>query len=155
MVVCRLVDGVANGRDVVGDKRTFVWSYFELLSGGRVDDALNLLNDAGTWWNLIDRVAVPMPEYKQRIVVAAGSLPMTFTLHAAYETGDTVILEAESVATMPDGSTYNNCYCYVVTTFGDSILHVRVYPDTNVIVEMRSKMPTMREAFEQSERAEP
>lgn len=99
----------------MGDKRTFVWSYFELLSSGRV---------------------------------AADQLPMAFTLRAAYEVGDTVVLEAESVATMPDGSAYRNWYCYVVTTFGDCILHVRVYPDTNVVVNLRAKMPTMREAFD-------
>jgi ketosteroid isomerase-like protein len=132
----------------VGDRRILVWSYFELLSSGRLDEALCLLNDSGSWWNLIDRVAVPMREFKARIVVAARQLPMTFTLHGAYEAGDTVVIECESVATLPDGSSYNNRYCYVITMFGDTMLHVRVYHDTKVAANMQALMPTMREAFD-------
>jgi ketosteroid isomerase-like protein len=106
------------------------WSFFVTLNERRIDDAMAMLDDAGTWWNVGPRTAVPMPTFKLSGAAIMRLMPMQFTLHHAIEQGNTVLLEAESESPRPGGGTYNNRYCYVIELSGGRILHVREYPDT-------------------------
>jgi ketosteroid isomerase-like protein len=129
--------------------KEIAWSYFERLSEGDVDGALALLNDTGTWWNLRERVVVPIRDMKPKIAAAMEQLPLRFTLRSAVEAGDVVVIEVDSVATMPTGDLYANQYCYIITVWGDGIMHLRAYPDTERAADMHQAMPSMRDLFEE------
>jgi uncharacterized protein len=120
----------------VSDNKAIAWSWFEALNARRIDAAMALLEDAGSWWNVGPRVAVPMPTFKQSAAAILGLMPMRFSLHGAIGEGDTVLLEVESRSPKPDGGTYNNRYCYVMELRDGRILHVREYPDTKYAAEM-------------------
>jgi len=106
------------------------WRYFELISEGRIDEALDQLHDAGTFWSNRRRKLTPTPVMKGFIRDVLREVPMRFTLTNAMEDGRYAILELESHATRTDGKVYGNVYCLVITIFGGKILHVREYIDT-------------------------
>jgi len=106
------------------------WSYFHLQGQGRMEDALELLHDGGTFWNVRTLESTTVPDMKTYIRKVFDKVPMTFTLHNAFEDGDHAILEMESHATRSDGETYNNRYCFVIKIFEGKILHLREYLNT-------------------------
>ena len=110
--------------------KDIAWSWFEHLNARRIDAAMGMLDDAGSWWNVGPRTAVPMPDFKQSAREILELMPMRFTLHSAIEEDGRVLLEIESRSPRPDGGEYNNRYCYVFELAGSRILHVREYPDT-------------------------
>lgn len=116
------------------------WSFFDLMSQGRIEDAVAVLDDEGTFWEVMTRDTVRMPDHK---VALAGSLkivPMTFTQHSLLELGEQVVIEVESSADLEDGSIYNNLYCFILTIRGDKILHVREYMDTAHVLNLPKAM---------------
>jgi ketosteroid isomerase-like protein len=122
-------DGLSANRDVA-------WAYFERLNEGRMDDALALLGDDGTWWNSLQRATTPMPRVKAATPEVLRIVPMQFTLLASVEEGDVVCLEIESHATTPDGRPYNNVYCYLMTVRDGKIVRVREHADTHHALEV-------------------
>jgi ketosteroid isomerase-like protein len=107
------------------------WSYWALISQGKIPEALAQLDDEGTFWLNRTRQAVPMSSMKAVVGELLARMPgITFTLHGVLVDGNRVALEFESHATLPDGTPYNNVYCVIVTVRGDAILHVREYGDT-------------------------
>jgi ketosteroid isomerase-like protein len=106
------------------------WAFFDRLGRGRIDEALGLLDDEGTWWHVRGRVAYPMRLHKQRLARAWSIVPLEFTLHRAVEDGDVVVLEIASHAELPGGGDYDNRYCYVITVADGRLRHVREYSDT-------------------------
>ena len=111
-------------------------SFFDLLNKGRIDDAMAVLDDAGSWWNVGPRTAVPMTTFKLSGTEIMTIMPMRFVLHGVIAEDDIVLLEVESVSPRPGGGTYNNRYCYVMVVRDGRILHVREYPDTKYAAEM-------------------
>ena len=111
-------------------------SFFDLLNESRVEDAMAVLDDAGSWWNVGPRTAVPMTSFKQSGTEIMKIMPMRFTLHGVIAEDDTALLEVESTSPKPGGGTYNNRYCYVMVVRDSRILHVREYPDTKYAAEM-------------------
>ena len=126
---------MADGSGLPSSK-AIAWSFFELLNDGRIDDAMALLDNDGSWWNVGPRTSVPMTTFKASGAAIMRMMPMHFVFHGAIAEGDTVLLEVESVSPKPDGGTYNNRYCYVVVVRGGCLLHVREYPDTKYAAEM-------------------
>jgi ketosteroid isomerase-like protein len=120
----------------VGQNRDVAWAYFQLLNEDRMDDALALLSDDGTWWNSIQRTSTPMPRVKAGTREVLRIVPMQFTLLTALEDGDLVCLEIESHATTPAGQPYNNVYCYIMTVRDGTIVHVREHADTHHALEV-------------------
>jgi ketosteroid isomerase-like protein len=112
------------------------WSFFELESQGRLEEALELLGEDGTWWNVRTRQAVPMSEMKASIPKFLAQVPIRFDLHNAMADGDRVILEMESHAVRADGKEYNNVYCFVITVSGGKIQHAREYLDPRASQEL-------------------
>lgn len=121
--------GVASVKDVAR-------SFFDLLNAGRIDDAMAVLDDTGSWWNVGPRTAVPMTTFKMSGREIMRMMPMRFVLHGLIAEDETVLIEAESISPKPDGGTYNNRYCYVLVVRDSRILHVREYPDTKYAAEM-------------------
>ena len=108
------------------------WRYWELLGEGRIDEALDMVSDSGTWWLLRHRSLHPVPEMKKYIRQVVETVPAQFFLHSAIEDGDNVMLEVESIGRQPDGAVWNNRFCFLVTMWGDKILHVKEYSDTQM-----------------------
>jgi uncharacterized protein len=108
------------------------WSFFERLGEGRIDDALALLDDGGTWWHVRTRRAYPMCDHKRMLARAWSIVPLRFSLDRAFtdSDGDIVVLELASHAELPGGGEYANRYCYVITLVGGRLRHVREYSDT-------------------------
>ena len=121
--------------------KEIAWAHWRLLNEGKLEESLEPLNDAGTWWNLSRREATPMLDFKTRIRRALGLIPIHFTLHTAIEEGDRVLMELESHATLPDGSLYNNVYCFLLTIWDDSVLHVREYYDSKRLDALLAALP--------------
>jgi len=112
------------------------WSYFELLNEGRVEEALALLDDAGSWWNTLNRKSTTMQKMKAATRKIAPLVPFKFTLHHALQDGDTVALDLESHATLPTGKLYNNVYAYIFTMQDGKILSCREHADTKHAAEV-------------------
>jgi ketosteroid isomerase-like protein len=126
-----------------GEKMTksdVAWSYFDLCGQGRIDEALALLDDSGTFWDVLTRDSVPMPRHKDAVRPALGIVPLRFELLSTIEAGDQVVLEVESHASLPDGDTYNNLYCFLITVRDGKILHVREYNDTHHVLNLPRSM---------------
>jgi ketosteroid isomerase-like protein len=112
------------------------WSYFELFNQGRIEEALALLDDAGSWWNTLNRKTTTMQKMKAATRQIAPLVPFKFTLHHALQDGDMVALDLESHATLPNGKVYNNVYAYIFTIRNGKILHCREHADTKHAAEV-------------------
>lgn len=112
------------------------WSYFYLQHQGKMEEALDLLHEGGTFWNVRTRAYTPVPVQKDYIRKVFDKVPMKFTLVDAFEDGDTAILELESHAIRSDGKEYNNVYAFVIKIFEGKLLHVREYQNTGIAEEM-------------------
>lgn len=115
---------------------SLAWSYFRLLTEGQLEEALALLDDSGSLWGFPPRPIRSLKDMKVGVRALWSEMPMRFTLHSEYISGDRVFLEMESHATRPDGEPYNNWYCYIVVVQGDKIVHMREYMDTIRAKEM-------------------
>lgn len=109
------------------------WRPWRLLSEGRREEALALLDDAGIWWEMATRTAHPMTTMKGFLDETFGMFPMTFRLVGSVVEADNVVLMVESNADLPDGVVYNNVYAFVNTLHPSAnlISHVREYVDTH------------------------
>jgi ketosteroid isomerase-like protein len=114
----------------MGENSSLVWQYFELLNDRRYDESHALLNDAGTWWSIGTRNRVPMAVQKEAFAATMGMLSIHFTLLDWMESGDDVLLELEGTADLPGGGKYEQVYCFKVTVWERTLLHVREYADT-------------------------
>ncbi len=119
--------------------KEIAWSYFELVSEGRISEAQALLHDAGTLWSSGPRKAIPMRTQKATAAEILKAVPMRFTLLDAIAEGDKVVLELESHAKTEDGEDYNNIYAFIMTIFQGKILHIREHADTRHSMEKLPK----------------
>lgn len=121
----------------MSDIASIAWAFWERMSRGETDKAVELLDDEGTWWtaNHDARFERPMIEMKQFFKAIGERVPMTFKLHHALVSGDRAALEIESHAETDKGR-YNNCYCMVVTVRDGRIVRVHEYVDTKHAYEV-------------------
>jgi ketosteroid isomerase-like protein len=118
-----------------------VTTYFNSISSGDVDRALDLLDDEGTWWSNQRRTDVPMRDFKPGSGATLKIMPFKFKIHSMVAVDDQVIAETESFATRPNGNPYNNVYCFIFTLDDGRIVRVREYADT---VEAADLPPEIR-----------
>ena len=116
--------------------KEIAWSYFEYFNEGKIEDALALLEDSGTWWNTLNRKSTSIAKVKEATRKIAPLVPFKFTLHYALQEGDMVALDIESHATLPTGVVYNNVYVYIFTMSNGRILHCREHADTKHTAEV-------------------
>jgi len=114
----------------VSSHASVVWSYFDLSNQAKFSESQDLLHDAGTWWSIGTRIAIPMAQQKMAFAATRGILSVHFTLIDAVEDGDKVVLELESRGEIPGGGIYENAYLFKVKVWEGSLLHVREYADT-------------------------
>lgn len=116
--------------------KEIAWSYFELLNDHRIEDALQVLHDEGSFWSLRTRLSTPTPQQKDYIRAVLDDAPMQFTLHNAIEDGDQIALEMSSHAEMADGFVYEQLYCFVISIRDGKIFELREYLDTRLAQEL-------------------
>jgi ketosteroid isomerase-like protein len=120
----------------VASSSEIAWSYFSLLNDGRFEEALELLDDNGTQWGLLKKEDVPLSQLKVGLRNLWEKVPMRFTRHSALDIGEHAVLELESNATRPDGKSYNNRYCFVISIANSKIVRMHEYGDTLLGREM-------------------
>lgn len=127
----------------MASKTEIAWSYFEHLTNGELDAAAALLDDEGTWWTCGSRDTKPMAVHKELFPKAMAMVPFRFTLRQAVAEGDTVVLELESHAVMPDGEPYDNVYSFIITMRGDLLSEVREYSDSLYVSQRAPAMKAL------------
>lgn len=117
------------------------WSYWELISEGKVDEALELLDDRGTFWFNRTRRTVPMPQMKTLIrELLESEIPnVVFELRNAFSSGNRVLLEMDGRISRADREDFHNVYCVVVTLESGKLMHVREHGDTRYGEEQGAK----------------
>jgi ketosteroid isomerase-like protein len=115
------------------DTEKLAWSFWDHISANRLDDALALLDDEGTWWPASLRAEVPMRQMKKALREIYEIVPMTFDHIDTIVEGSQVAAMAESHAELPGGGKYNNVYTFVMTLHPerDVITGIREYADTH------------------------
>ena len=116
--------------------KEIAWSYFDYFNQGKIEEALALLDDSGSWWNTLNRKSTTILKMKDATRKIAPLVPFRFTLHHALQDGDMVALDIESHAILPNGAIYNNVYVYIFTVSGGRILHCREHADTKHAAEV-------------------
>jgi ketosteroid isomerase-like protein len=112
------------------------WSYFDLMSQDRLDEAFDVLNPDGTIWELATRQTRTLRENSTMARELWKKVPMRFTLRNAYDAGPHAILEVESHATRADGGSYENMYCFVMEIRDGKIVDIHSYADARAAHEM-------------------
>ena len=120
----------------MASNKDIAWGYFQTLNEGRMEDAIEMLHDDGSFWNLRTRSSTPTRKQKEYIRGVMGDVPMQFTLHNAFEEGDQVVLELSSHGEMEDGWVYENRYCFVISVRDGKVFELREYLDTKIATEM-------------------
>lgn len=118
------------------ESEALAWRTWQLVGEGRVADGLDILDDAGTWWDMATRADGPMARMKALPAEAFVLVPIEFTLVGSIVEDCRVALMVESFAELPDGGKYNNVYTFITTLPDkDVIVTVREYADRLVRTE--------------------
>jgi ketosteroid isomerase-like protein len=119
-------------------------AFFAALRERRFDDALDLLDDAGTHWG----GSFPYREHslagfkaKLRMVEQGiHDTPMDFVVMDYLGDGDRVVLELRNEGKLGDGRPYEMAYCFILQVRGGRIVSVREYADTAYNRVMRPEL---------------
>jgi uncharacterized protein len=119
-----------------------VQEIMDAMSQGRVGALLDAMAEDITWrWMGVDKWSRTF-EGKQTVVdkVFGGATDSLGTsssveVHDIHADGDCVVVEHSGRNELPDGSRYDNNYCWVFRFEGDSILEVREYMDTQLVTD--------------------
>ena len=107
--------------------------WFNALSEQRYDDAWALMSDDSEYWVLRQRASVPIEQFAPLFIghmertFADG---MRFTPDELTAEDDRVSATADGVATMLDGTAFDNKYHFLFTVREGGIALVREYGDT-------------------------
>lgn len=119
------------------------WSYFDHLNEGRVEDAIAVLDPAGTWWTCGSRRERTMAEHIELFPSVLQVVPMRYELLRGHDAGDVAVLEMSSHADLSGGRRFNNVYAFVVTVREQRLRHVREYNDTAHLLEVAPDIKAM------------
>jgi ketosteroid isomerase-like protein len=112
--------------------RSVVTAFWDLVSGGRFDDARALVDPEGEWWTLGRRAARPcwvvvdvLQDLHQR-----SSDGLVFTVGTVTAESDRVAIELAGHAQLPDRGAYDNLYYFLFRLRRGVIREVWEYYDT-------------------------
>ena len=123
--------------DVEANKR-LVSRFFEVLSAGRMDEALGMIADDCTWWIAGKAETLPLRGNLNKARIAKlfhfmnGALeaPLQMRVVSMIGEGDELAVESESLAHLKNGRTYHQQYHFRFTIRAGKIAAVREYLDT-------------------------
>jgi len=115
--------------------KQIVRSFFEMLSAGRLQDALLLLSEDATWLipgRLEISGLMTKSQFSDLLKQMWGSMAEGYRITPKGITaeGNRVAIETEGYGKLPDGRVYNNRYHLLFEIRGDKIVAVREYADT-------------------------
>jgi uncharacterized protein len=125
-----------------------VWSFYAILRDRRFDEALELLDENGTYFPAAggpDYEEWPLSAWKARLsLLEEGVLttPTGFVLVHAVTEGDWVYLEMKNNGELPDGTPYRQIYSVLHHVKDGKIDVVRQYCDTAYAHQLRPDMGT-------------
>lgn len=124
---------------------SLITEYFELMSAGEVDRSLAFFDDSAVWWSNVQRVEIPIKEFKKFSKQAQERMPARFEIRDIWGKDDVVVAECESFATRFDGTPYHNVYCFLFTVSGSKIVSGKMYADTREMADLPSDMTVLHE----------
>ncbi|MGH8014401.1 MAG: nuclear transport factor 2 family protein [Candidatus Binataceae bacterium] len=117
------------------DNKRIVMGLFENMNAGKADAVMGALADSATWW-----VAGNFPLSGTKTKAQFGELiaglgsqldgALKLTPSGVTAEGDRVAVEAESMAKLKNGRTYNNKYHFLFVVRNSKIQEVKEYMDT-------------------------
>ncbi|MGD0074015.1 MAG: nuclear transport factor 2 family protein [Candidatus Binataceae bacterium] len=115
--------------------KKMVLSFFEKFSANKMDEALAMLADTGTWWIAGTFPLSGTKTKKEFAELLAGVLPVMpggikLTAKSMIAEGDKVAVEATSYGKHVNGKVYSNQYHFVFEFRDGKIQAVREYLDT-------------------------
>lgn len=118
--------------------KALVARFFDLLSAGRMDEALAMIADDCTWWIAGKAQTLPLrgnlgkPRIAKLFHFMDGALqaPLQMRIKGMIAEGSELAVEAESLGQLKNGRTYNQEYHFRFTIRAGKIAAVREYLDT-------------------------
>ena len=120
------------------ENKAMVLSFFENLSAGRLDAALDLMDDDAVWWVSGDREYIPLAgtyrkdELVGMVTMVGDAMPggIRLTVTSSTAEDDLVAVETEVRGVSPKGKVYDNRNFFAVEVHDGRIRSVREYFDT-------------------------
>jgi ketosteroid isomerase-like protein len=120
------------------DNKQMVLSFFENLSAGRLDAALDLLDEDAVWWVSGNPDYLPLAgTYRKKelvgmVAMVGAAMPngIRLTVTSSTAEDDRVAVEAHVEGVSPKGKVYDNRNFFAVEVHDDKIRSVREYFDT-------------------------
>ena len=119
----------------IEDNKRLILGFFENLSAGKGDAVLGTLADSATWW-VQGNFPLSGTKTKAQFAALVGELGskidggLRVTPKGITAEGDRVAVEAESLAKMKNGKTYQNTYHFLFIVRDGKIQSVKEYLDT-------------------------
>jgi ketosteroid isomerase-like protein len=108
------------------------WRFLECQTARDPDGALAAFTPDAILWSAVTNTEVAARSMRPILMWLAKNAPFTFQMDHAFVDGDTVVIEAQSWATMPDGKQYHNYYAYHATLRDGKVAYLREYLDTKL-----------------------
>jgi uncharacterized protein len=119
-------------------------AFFAALRERRFDDALDLLDDAGTHWGgSFPYREHPLAGFKAKLRMVEQGIhdtPMDFVVVDYLAEGGRVVVELRNDGKLPDGRPYEMVYCFILQVHNGRIVSVREYADTAYNRDMRPEL---------------
>lgn len=119
----------------IEDNKRLILGFFENLSAGKGDAVLGTLADSATWW-VQGNFPLSGTKTKAQFAALVGELGskidggLRVTPKGITAEGDRIAVEAESLAKMKNGKTYQNTYHFLFIVRDGKIQSVKEYLDT-------------------------
>lgn len=122
---------------------SFVWELFEKLVQGKTDEFFEHVADnvkwtvmgthalAGTYHNKKTFLNRALGEVRKRLRGA-----WVLKIRNMVFSGDTVVVEMESLSTALNGKPFNNTYCWILRFEGNKVVEVRAYVDSALVQKL-------------------
>jgi uncharacterized protein len=129
------VSATSDSADRLDENKRIAWSLFESLRDGRFQDAIDLLDPDGIWWNAASPpyLAQTMKAFRAELrVMERGFVdnPRAYVLDHVVAEGDEVAMEFHQEGTLSDGRPIDLAYAVFVRIRDGRIVEVREHADT-------------------------
>jgi uncharacterized protein len=155
--------------DPLAANKAIAWSLFEALRDGRFQDAIDLLDPDGVWFNAVSPpyVAQTMKAFRAQLRVMERGLldnPCAFVLDHILAEGDEVAMEFHQEGTLKDGRPMDLAYAVFMRIRDGRIVELREHADTDYAARLYAEffdgsdnamMNAWREILEHEERPGP
>jgi ketosteroid isomerase-like protein len=124
-----------SGDQQLEENKQIAWSLFEALRDGRFQDAIDVLDPEGIWWDYVNPPYIPqtMKAFRAELRVMERGLldnPLAFVLDRAVAEGDTVALGLHQEGRLSSGRPIYLGYAIFVRIRDRKIVELHEHADT-------------------------